>query len=131
FIAAITDGAGPNPLSLAPRRARNGRPLCRSCVSGPTKGTVEGSDAASAVSVGIVGMGFPVGIGIDGRFPARRSERLCELRQHRDLELRLGIVAGHGSRRGLCDHHATCPVAPYPLAVDADGRETVPGIARL
>jgi hypothetical protein len=35
-------GEGPKTLSLAPMRARKGGPRARSCVSGPTKGTVAG-----------------------------------------------------------------------------------------
>ena len=51
-MAAITDGAGPKLLSLAPMRARNGLPRVRSCASGPTKGTVSGNDWTSGVSGG-------------------------------------------------------------------------------
>ena len=39
-------------LSLAPRRAANGRPRARSRASGPTKGTSLGSDAMVGVNGG-------------------------------------------------------------------------------
>src|SRR3546814_13443812 len=48
-MARSTDGAGPKPFSLAPMRAFTVRPRLRSIVSGPTKGTVEGSDCLSGV----------------------------------------------------------------------------------
>ena len=41
-IASMTIGEGPKTFSLAPMRAVNGRPRPRSCVSGPTNGTVAG-----------------------------------------------------------------------------------------
>ena len=48
-MAATAFGDGPKTLSFAPIRATNGRPMARSCVSGPTKGTVAGRPAASGV----------------------------------------------------------------------------------
>src|SRR5690349_19804848 len=51
-MRAITRGEGPKLLSLAPMRARKGRPRSRSCASGPTNGTVEGSAATSEVRGG-------------------------------------------------------------------------------
>ena len=48
-IALIALGEGPKTLSLAPRRAANSAPLARSCVSGPTNGTVDGRLATSGV----------------------------------------------------------------------------------
>ena len=46
-------GRRPKLLSLAPMRARKGRPpRSRSCASGPTKGTVGGSAATSGVRAG-------------------------------------------------------------------------------
>ena len=49
-IAATADGAAPNALSLAPSRARNGRPRRRSSVSGPTNGTLAGRPSTIVVS---------------------------------------------------------------------------------
>lgn len=51
-IAATTDGAGPKQFSLAPMRALNGLLRVRSCASGPTNGTVEGSAPTSGVKLG-------------------------------------------------------------------------------
>ena len=49
-MASRTVGEGPKRDSLAPRRAEKGRPRSRSWVSGPTKGTVEGREAARGLS---------------------------------------------------------------------------------
>src|SRR5688500_16187756 len=51
-IAATTFGEGPKLFSLAPILARNGLPRTRSCASGPTNGTVAGSERTSGVSDG-------------------------------------------------------------------------------
>src|SRR4029079_2630330 len=51
-MAASALGEGPNRLSLAPRRARNGRPRVRSCASGPTNGTKAGRLSTRAVKRG-------------------------------------------------------------------------------
>src|SRR4029079_3106638 len=51
-LAASALGEGPNRLSLAPRRARNGRPRVRSCASGPTNGTEAGRLSTRAVNGG-------------------------------------------------------------------------------
>lgn len=53
-MAATAWGEGPNRLSFAPSRAAKRCPRARSCASGPTKGTVEGSDAARGVKRGPV-----------------------------------------------------------------------------
>jgi hypothetical protein len=53
-IAAMALGEGPKTLSLAPMRARKGWPLARSCVSGPTKGTLAGREATRGVGRGPV-----------------------------------------------------------------------------
>ena len=50
--AATAFGDGPKPFSLAPMRARNALPRVRSSASGPTKGTVAGSEAARGVRAG-------------------------------------------------------------------------------
>ena len=48
-MAATAFGDGPKTLSFAPIRATKRRPMARSWVSGPTKGTVAGRLAASGV----------------------------------------------------------------------------------
>ena len=58
-IAAATAGEGPKPLSLAPMRARKARPRVRSCVSGPTNGTVAGKDWTSGVGSGRLAIAGP------------------------------------------------------------------------
>src|SRR5687767_301886 len=52
-MAAIAFGLGPNGLSLAPSRARKGRPRPRSCASGPTKGTNGGMARTTGVRTGL------------------------------------------------------------------------------
>jgi hypothetical protein len=52
-IASMARGDGPNTLSFAPMRARNGRPRMRSWASGPTKGTVAGRPAISGAKRGL------------------------------------------------------------------------------
>ena len=51
-MAAAEAGEGPKTLSFAPIRAAKGTPRWRSCVSGPTKGTVDGKEATSGVYLG-------------------------------------------------------------------------------
>ena len=53
-IAAMAEGAAPNALSLAPSRARNGRPRRRSSVSGPTNGTLAGRPSTIVVSGAVI-----------------------------------------------------------------------------
>ena len=60
-------GDGPNTLSFAPMRARNGRPRIRSWASGPTKGTVAGRPAIS---------GAKRGLGMEVRMSAQASPRI-------------------------------------------------------
>jgi hypothetical protein len=53
-MAAMALGEGPKTLSLAPMRARRGIPVRRMMVSGPTKGTVEGSESMRGVKLVMV-----------------------------------------------------------------------------
>src|SRR5262245_56953456 len=55
-ILSMTTGEGPKLLSLAPMRARKGLPRVRSCASGPTKGTVAGSEATRGTRRGLSGI---------------------------------------------------------------------------
>ena len=50
----MAPGAAPNALSLAPSRARNGRPRARSSASGPTNGTLAGNSATIEVSGAVI-----------------------------------------------------------------------------
>src|SRR5690606_15930150 len=126
-------GDGPKPLSLAPMRARNGRPRARSCASGPTKGTVAGNRAASAVSAGraaimvrrastLAGAGTRRTDAIEPISRLRKRFQCAagagELAQHVDFERGGVVVAGVGARGGAGDDDAGLRVDPQPLAMD-------------